>query len=100
MTRPTTHYSAELSRVLRIAEQGEKYVAAVRLVKLAQQQLSDAYANWKHEAGIDYHLTPDTSAWAEMMAATDSEYRQLQSAKSRERRCKANLLVCVTEGAA
>lgn len=78
--------------LLAIAQAAVQYADAVSDRRQRQQELTDGYAAWRERTGQFDKVQRDSPAWREMLAATAEQYRQLQNARSRQRRAQARLL--------
>ncbi|MDR3005229.1 MAG: hypothetical protein LBV14_13465 [Acidovorax sp.] len=68
------------------------FARAAKGAKHCQTVLDCAYDDWRENTGNHEFIERGSKKWNAMMEATKPEYRDLQSAKSRERRAKAKLL--------
>lgn len=86
---------SSITKIAAICTAAQKYANAVADTVHYQQVLSGGYDAWREETGNFEHIAKGSLAWQAMMAATESEYRDLTNAKGRERRAKKALLKAV-----
>lgn len=75
-----------------LAIQAVKYAEAAEHTARCKEALRDAYREFRHQTNPGEYLEKNSPQWAAMMVATAPEYRELESAKARERRARAKLL--------
>lgn len=87
--------AAKLSLLLDISAKAVDFIDRQQARRWAQNDLNDAYATWKQDAGIDYRIEADTDEWKRMMEATSSTYEDLEDAKRQEKNSEKRLRTSV-----
>lgn len=83
--------------VIRLAQAGREFAAAVRAREQADEALDAAYRAWKRDNEITVHIERGSEAWDAMMEATQHQYVARRNARRRESR-RREKLVKIAEG--
>jgi hypothetical protein len=94
MTNATTE-ATKLSLMVEISAKAVDFIERRQTRRFMQEALSSAYVAWREENDIHFRIERDSEEWKNMMAATSSEYEDLENAKREETNSEKRLRTAV-----